>query len=169
MSTLSLSAEPLTREAFAPFGRVIDVDGANSFFINEGTTERFHALAAADVSAEGGAPIVSIFRASARPKTIKITMMERHPLGSQAFFPLSDHPWFVVVSSANKPSPENLKAFRAHGRQGVQYAKNVWHHPLLATENNHDFLIVDRDGPGENLEEVFFENGAHAVLNMAGE
>ena len=93
-----------------------------------------------------GAPILSIFRARARPAPIRIAMMERHPLASQAFFPLSDHPWLVVVSSAEKPAPNNLKAFLAHGRQGVQYAKNAWHHPLLIIEPSQDFLGIVAPG-----------------------
>ncbi len=169
MSVVELIPEDLTKENFAPFGDVLEVDGAERLLINEGTTERFHALAALDVADENGAAILSIFRASVRPAPIRIAMMERHPLGSQAFFPLSDKPWLIVVSSAEKPAPENLKAFVAHGRQGVQYAKNTWHHPLLIIEPKQDFLIADRTGPGDNLEEIWFGDGVFASLRAPEE
>lgn len=164
MSQIELIPEILTRENFAPYGDVLEVEGAERILINEGTTERFHALATLDVADGKGEGILSIFRASARTMPIKIAMMERHPLGSQAFFPLDDKPWLVVVSSASIPAPDNLKAFAAHGRQGVQYAKNTWHHPLLIIEPSQDFLIADRAGPGDNLEEVWFADGAYASL-----
>lgn len=164
MSGVDLVPEKLTKEKFASFGDVLEVAGAKRILINEGTTERFHALSTLDIADEGGAGILSIFRATARPAPIRIAMMERHPLGSQAFFPLSDKPWLVVVSSAAKPAPDNLKAFLARGDQGVQYAKNTWHHPLLIIEPKQDFLIADRVGQGENLEEIWFGEGAYASL-----
>lgn len=166
MSVIDLTAETLTKENFEAFGDVLEVEGAESILINEGTTERFHALAALDVAGGGGAGILSIFRASARPKPIRIAMMERHPLGSQAFFPLNDKPWLIVVSPDAKPAPDNLKAFLARGDQGVQYAKNIWHHPLLIIEPKQDFLIADRAGPGDNLEEIWFGDGVSASLSL---
>ena len=145
-----LFIEPLTREAFAPFGEVIETAGAESFPINEGTTTRFHALATADPGPDGQA-IVSIFRGTRRPDPIAIRMLERHPLGSQAFMPLAAYDWLVVV--ADEPKTEALRCFRAHGEQGVNYARGVWHHPLLVLVPVQDFVVVDRAGPGENLEE----------------
>ena len=166
MSIVDLSPIPLTKENFSEFGDVLEVVGAERILINEGTTERFHALANLDVADQQGAAILSIFRAAARPAPIKIAMVERHPLGSQAFFPLTNHRWLVVVSAGAKPSPDNLKAFWARGDQGVQYAKNIWHHPLLIIEPTQDFLIADRAGPGENLEEAWFGEGAYARLAL---
>ena len=85
-------------------------------------------------------------------------MMERHPIGSQAFYPLQPHDYLIVVSDKmGSPTPGDLHAFRATGIQGVNYRKNIWHHPLLVIVPNHDFLVIDRGGPGENLEEYFFE------------
>jgi len=160
----ALTLAPLTKEAFKPFGDVIEIAGAEKILINEGTTERFNALARLDVSDDGGAPILSIFRARARPFPIALRMMERHPLGSQAFFPLSDAPWLVVVSEAQTPSPKTLRAFLAQGSQGVQYAKNIWHHPLLILQPAQDFLVADRAGPGSNLEECWFPDGETATI-----
>ena len=146
-----LAVEPLTAGEFAPFGTVIQSEGATRLMINEGTTERFHALAAADVAAAGGTPILSIFRGTRRPDPIAIRMMERHPLGSQAFMPLAAHDWLVVVAPTNSddsgPDFDGLRCFRASGAQGVSYHRNVWHHPLLILRPRQDFLIVDRAGP----------------------
>lgn len=163
MNSIELTPAPLTKERFARFGEVIEIAGAERILINEGTTERFHALAKLDIENEGGEPILSVFRATARPAPIKIAMMERHPLGSQAFYPLQKAAWLVVVSAAETPAPENLEAFLARGDQGVQYARNVWHHPLLIIEPAQDFLVADRQGTGENLEEVWFEKATASL------
>jgi ureidoglycolate lyase len=95
-------------------------------------------------------------------------MMERHPIGSQAFYPLQLHDYLIVVADkVGFPNPSDLRAFRATGVQGVSYQKNIWHHPLLVIVPNHDFLVVDRGGPGENLEEHFFEETeGSAVLKV---
>ncbi len=159
-----MSPEPLTKDNFSEFGDVLEINGAECIVINEGTTERFHALSQLDVTDQKGAGILSVFRATARPSPIKIAMMERHPLGSQAFFPLTNNRWLIVVSAAETPSPDNLKAFWARGDQGVQYAKNIWHHPLLIIEPSQDFLVADRVGPGDNLEEIWFKEDAYARL-----
>lgn len=153
---MKLSVEPLTADAFAPFGEVISIATArDSYAINQGTTTRFHDISRVDVAEEGGTPIISIFRGTPRPKPIEIRMMERHPLGSQAFMPLSGQKFLIVVASGtDDPAPEKLRAFLSDGTQGVTYAKNVWHHPLLVLAEDSDFLIVDRSGPGNNLDEV---------------
>jgi ureidoglycolate lyase len=146
-----LPIEPLTERAFAPFGRVLQAHGAHHFPINQGTTTRFHALAVADPGADGRA-VLSIFRGTRRPDPIVIAMLERHPLGSQAFMPLSADAWLVVA--ALRPQADALRCFRASGAQGVQYDPGVWHHPLLVLAPEQDFLVVDRQGPGDNLEEI---------------
>lgn len=161
---IDLRPIPLTAENFAPFGEVIEADHAKSYLINEGTTRRFHALAKADVAAQGGEPILSIFRGTARPLPIEIAMLERHPLGSQAFMPLQCHDWLVVVAEGEKPEAGDCRAFLARGDQGVQYARNVWHHPLLVLQPSQDFLIVDRLGEGDNLEERYFTGGQAKIL-----
>jgi len=149
---LVLRPRRLTREAFRPYGEVIEAEGAPGYPINEGTTYRFHDLATVETG--DGRPLVSIFRAQPRPSPIAIRLMERHPLGSQAFMPLQPRDWLVVVAPPGKPpAPETLEAFRATGSQGVNYAPGVWHHPLLALEPNSDFLVIDRGGEG-NLEEA---------------
>lgn len=148
---------PLTKSAFAPFGEVIERDPATVRLINAGTTERFHALAAAEAAGEGARVIINIFRGQPRGFPCEVAMMERHPFGSQSFSPISGRPFLVVVSEDEGGRPGRPQAFLARGDQGVNYRRNVWHHPLMALGEPSDFLVVDRDGPGNNLEEFFFE------------
>ena len=166
--SLKLKLQKLSRESFAPFGEVIETAGAEHLIINEGTTERFHDLANIDVANENGKPLINIFRGSPRPRPIEIKMMERHPLGSQAFIPLQNKPYLVVVAPvADSVGPEDLQVFMADGNQGVNYQRDLWHHPLLVLEDNHEFLVVDRGGPEDNCTEHWFtqdQGNAHIVL-----
>jgi len=147
-----LVVEPLTRAAFAPFGDVIEATGARRAYpINQGTTQRFHDLAEIDVDTNDGRPLISIFRAQPRTLPFEIRMLERHPLGSQAFVPLDPRlRYLVVVSEAADAMP---RAFLATNGQGVNYRRGCWHHPLLALDQISDFLVIDRGGPGENCDE----------------
>jgi ureidoglycolate lyase len=150
-----LVAEPLTLLGFEPFGQVIEPDNADEIrLINGGTTTRFHDLAAVDVASEGGRPLISIFRGKPFALPVTIAMMERHPLGSQAFVPLHDWPFLVVVAPDTDGRPGLPRAFVARAGQGVNYGRNVWHHPLIALGDMSDFLVVDRGGEGANLEEA---------------
>ena len=154
---LDLDIHQLTRETFRPFGDVITASGAETISINEGTTQRFHNLAKVDVTDEDGATLLNIFRGQPRERPVQIRMMERHPLGSQAFYPLKPHPYLIVTAKTEgPPSLADLHAFRADGTQGINYAKGIWHHPLLVLEPDHDFMVIDRGGPGNNLEEYWF-------------
>lgn len=149
-----LKLETLTPADFAPFGVVLDKDIAEKRMINEGTTERFHALAMADTETEGGRTILSLFRGQPRAFPYKITMMERHPLGSQAFFPVTNRTWIAVVAPDDDGRPGEPRAFRVPGSIGLQYARNIWHHPLIAVGEPSQFLVMDREGEGNNLEEI---------------
>ncbi len=160
---MRLAVEPLTKAAFAPFGEVLERDGAELRVINGGTTDRLHALARVDAADEGGWPVVSIFRGRRRPFPLRVAMMERHPLGSQAFVPLRPLPWLVVVAQGASGGPRGFRAFSARGDQGVSYRRGTWHHPLLILHPEQDFLVVDRDGPGGNLEEVALGDAAFDI------
>ncbi|MBK1698156.1 ureidoglycolate lyase [Rhodovibrio salinarum] len=160
---ITLRPEPLTAEGFAPFGTVIQRDGAENYLINDGTTRRFNALSHVDPGPEGEV-IVSIFHGARRPSPIAIRMLERHPLGDQAFFPLGGGDWLVVVAPGEQPTPANCRCFRAGPDQGVRYARGVWHHPLLVLDATQDFLVLDRHGPGTNLEERIFEPDTETVI-----
>ena len=148
-----LVIEPLTRAAFAPFGDVIELAGAKQIPINLGTTIRYHDLARVDVADEGGRTLVNLFRGQPRTLPFEVKMLERHPLGSQAFVPLNDKPYLVVVAPAGELDSGTIRAFVTSGWQGVNYAKGVWHHPLIALGEVSDFVVVDRGGDGLNLNE----------------
>ncbi len=152
-----LRPAPLTQDAFAPFGEVIEVTG-EAIEINQGTTERYHDLARVDVSAEGGHPLINIFRGAATPLPFEVRMLERHPLGSQAFLPMEQVRFLVVVAPpGDTVAPDQVQAFIAEPGQGVNYARGTWHHPLLALGQTTDFVVVDRGGPGDNVDEVHFD------------
>ena len=161
--TTFLTPEPLTRSAFASFGDVVEMEGALHFGINQGYAERYNDLAEVGVASEGGAVNISIVVAQPRPKPIPIAIMERHPLGTQIFFPLQDRPWLVLVCG-DPADDASYRAFRASGRQGVNYARNVWHHPLLVDDPDSRFLVVDRKGCGTNLEEAAVAQSRGLVL-----
>ena len=163
---IRLQVEPLTREAFARFGDVIEAsDAAHHFTINGGNTERYHDLAQVEPG-PNGRTIVSIFRGQPRALPFSVGMMERHPLGSQAFVPLSGAPYLVVVAEAgDAPGVEDLRVFLARGDQGVNYARGVWHHPLLALDGVSDFLVIDRAGEGPNCDEVRLEEAGVIELD----
>jgi ureidoglycolate lyase len=160
----ALMIEPLSAAAFKPFGDVIEMDGTLPATINQGFAQRFDDLAFVDIAAEGGRVNVSLFLGQPRPKPIAIKLMERHPLGSQAFIPMQDRPWLVLVCGDVR-EPLSYRAFVATGRQGVNYARNVWHHPLLVRDPDSRFLIIDRKGPGNNLEEEWLPDDITFKLN----
>jgi ureidoglycolate lyase len=160
---LTLPIAPLTKAAFAPFGEVIETKNAKPKLINDGFAQRFDGLAQIDVAAEGGVVNISLFSGSLRPSPIRIQVMERHPLGSQLFMPLNEKPWLVVVC-IDPRLPASYRAFSASGEQGVNYARNTWHHPLLVLTDASPFLVVDRNGPGGNLEEVRLAEADWLVL-----
>ncbi|HYG30203.1 MAG TPA: ureidoglycolate lyase [Allosphingosinicella sp.] len=148
-----MTPEPLTADAFAPFGSVIEAsDEAVKLDINQGHAVRYDALAEVDVADGGGVPVVSLFRARPLVEPV-LRVFERHPLGSQTFVPLSGRPYLVAVAPAGPLDAALIRLFRAEGHQGVHYRKAVWHHFLLVLEES-DFLVVDRAGPGENCDEV---------------
>lgn len=152
----TITIAPLTKDAFAPFGDVVEIADRPALSINQGFADRFNGLAKIDVADAGGAAQVSIFRARQRPMPISIQLMERHPLGSQLFYPLQNENWLVLVCSDPR-ARDTYHAFLANGRQGVNYARNTWHHPLLVLSGNAHFMIIDRAGPGDNLAECWLD------------
>ena len=176
--TATLAPRPLTRADFAPFGDVIQAEGAGAK-INDGTCVRFNDLARVETDPSGAAGL-SVFRAAPRRLPLRIEMLERHPLGSQAFVPLDRREFIVVVASpesesdsdsesgpgagAARPDLRSLCAFRAAPGQGVNFHRGAWHHPLIALEAASDFLVADRVGPGENCEVFSFPAGAEFLV-----
>lgn len=151
--TRTLTPIALTSTNFAPFGDVVEATGAAKS-INYGQTERYHDLAAIDVSADNGQTLVNIFRSTPLPLPIKIEIMERHPLSSQMFMPLSDNSYLVVVAPKGNFDESKVEVFLASPNQGVNYHAGTWHHYSLALNAVSDFLVVDRGGEGDNCDEV---------------
>lgn len=152
-----MSIRPLTADAFAPFGDVLEIRGDPSFQINRGMCDRYHDLADLEFAGEGAEPNISLALSRPFSLPLELGMVERHPLGSQAFFPLNDQPFLVIVAPDEEGSPGKPLAFLTNGRQGVNYHRNVWHGILTPLDRQQSFLIVDRKGAGDNLQEYFFE------------
>ncbi len=153
---IPIIARPLTREAFAPFGQVIETEGAHHYPINGGMTERYHDLATAEVAGPDARVILSIFRGKPYDFPLRLSMVERHPLGSQAFMPLGGRPFLVAVCDDEGGKPGTPQAFVAAPGQGVNYPRSLWHAVLTPIGEPQDFLVVDRTGSGSNLEEFHF-------------
>ena len=149
--------EPLTATAFAPFGQVIETAGAHHYPINAGMTKRYHDLARVELGGVHPRPLISIFRGQPYAIPLVLKLVERHPLGSQAFYPLSCNPWLVITAEDDAGKPVRLRAFQPAPGQGVNIAMNTWHGVLTPLEAESDFLVVDRGGEGNNLQEHHFE------------
>ncbi|NVK34277.1 MAG: ureidoglycolate lyase [Rhodobacteraceae bacterium] len=145
----------LTSEAFAPFGDVLEAVGDPTMLINEGMCGRHHDLAKLEFDGEARAGI-SLFLAQKRTLPCELTMVERHPLGSQAFLPMTHEPFLVVVCPDDNGKPGRPIAFVTEPGQGINIHKNVWHGVLSPLSDPGLFAVIDRIGEGNNLEEVWF-------------
>ncbi|UWR26089.1 ureidoglycolate lyase [Sulfitobacter sp. S223] len=144
--------EPLTKEAFAPFGDILDAKGQPDKMINAGMCGRFHDRA--DLTfAEGGRAGISIFNAKPRTLPYTLDLLERHPLGSQAFLPMTEHPFLVVVAPDEGDRPGVPRAFMTAPHQGINFHAGTWHGVLTPLHAPGLFAVVDRIGEGENLDE----------------
>jgi ureidoglycolate lyase len=156
--TRIITARPLTRGSYAPFGEVIDFDTDSHYSINGGRCERYHALAKPEATGPNGHVLINLFRGTPYDFPLKLTMVERHPFGSQAFIPLSPRP-FVVVACPNGPDgPGEPAAFLTAPGQGVNYPRGLWHGVLTPIGEAQDFVVVDRGGDGSNVEEFHFSH-----------
>lgn len=151
---LELQAQPLSAEAFADFGDVIERDDSKSFPINAGRTQRHHDLAAVETLGEEARVLVSMFVSQPISLPLELTFLERHPLGSQAFMPLHEERFVVVVAPRGDTiDPGDVRAFVTNGRQGVNYRAGTWHAIQSVLDREGEFLVVDRGGAGNNCEE----------------
>ncbi|QBF33730.1 ureidoglycolate lyase [Thalassococcus sp. S3] len=142
--------QPLTAEAFAPFGDVLDVTGTPDKMINAGLCGRYHDRAHLDFGVEGRAGI-SLFDAEPRRLPYDLDLLERHPEGSQAFLPMMEHPFLVCVAEAADARP---LAFLTATGQGINFHRGTWHGVLTPLAAPGRFAVIDRIGPGANLEEA---------------
>ncbi|WP_108485369.1 ureidoglycolate lyase [Oceaniglobus ichthyenteri] len=150
-----LHPTPLTAAAFAAFGDVLEVSGAPDKIINQGLCGRFHDRATIDVG--DGRTGISLFQAEPRTFPITLDMMERHPDGSQAFLPMSFHPFLVVVAPDDAGRPGAPQVFITTPGQGVNFHRNIWHGVLTPLHAPGLFAVVDRIGEGPNLQEHWFD------------
>ncbi|MBM1632623.1 ureidoglycolate lyase [Sulfitobacter mediterraneus] len=154
--TREITAEPLTAEAFAPFGDVLELRETPDKMINAGLCGRHHDLAALDFGPEGRAGI-SLFDAQPRSFPYELTLLERHPEGSQAFVPLTEHPFLVIVAPDQKGKPGTPRAFLTTPHQGINFHRGTWHGVLTPLHAPGLFAVVDRIGATPNLEEIFLD------------
>lgn len=169
---ISLTPASLTREAFAPFGDVIEKRGARHFPMNSGMLERYYDLAGIQVGAEsGGRPVMSIascLKISELP--MQISLLERHPHGSQAIYPLFSETMLVVVAPPGEQIAINqIRAFYSNGQQGINFHAGVWHLPIIALEDQQEFMLIDRGGPNHNCDEFHFGDTQEIYLLPASD
>ena len=141
----------ISRSNFSSYGDLISTDDINPMNINEGYAKRFDNLANLDTSKDSGKTIVSIFSALKRTFPMKIHMMEKHPLSTQAFIPMKETTFLAFVApSGESPEIDKIQSFIIPPKMGINYKPGIWHFPLISTENIN-FLVIDRKGSGDNL------------------
>ena len=141
----------ITRENFAAYGDLISSNSIKPIDINAGYAKRFNDLAKINTSKDNGETIVSIFSALKRSFPMKIDMMEKHPLGSQAFVPMKETIFLSFVAPpGDVPEINKIQSFIIPPKMGINYKPGIWHFPLISTEDTN-FLVIDRKGNGENL------------------
>ena len=152
-TTWIIRAEPLTREAFLPFGDVLETDGIRPELINSGNTQKYAGLTEISI-ADNHPGQLSIYLSRAIELPFRIQVMESHPLASQAFYPLHQRPFPVVVAASESvPGPADIRVFLSNGRQGVNLHPGVWHHYQLTLEQDSEYIVIDRAGSGDNYRE----------------
>lgn len=154
--TRDIRCQPLTRQAFAPFGDVLDCAGDPDRLINAGLCGRYHDRAKLDFGADGRAGI-SLFDAEARSLPYVLDLMERHPEGSQAFIPMTENPFLVIVAPDAGGRPGQPLAFLTQPHQGINFHKGTWHGVLTPLASPGLFAVVDRIGNSANLQEVLLD------------
>lgn len=155
MKNQILSVSRLDEAAFEPFGDILQTQSEPTVMINQGCCARYDDLAKLDF-ADGKAGI-SIFKATPYESPLTLAMLERHPKGSQAFIPLSETPFLIIVAEDDNGTPAVPTVFLSNGSQGVNYHRNTWHGVLTPIKGNGLFAVVDRIGAGNNLEEFWLE------------
>ncbi|MAM60800.1 ureidoglycolate lyase [Maritimibacter sp. UBA3975] len=151
----TIAARPLTREAFAPFGDVLDTKGAPDKIINAGKCGRYHDRATLDFT--DGRAGVSLFNAEPRALPYALALVERHPDGSQCFVPMSMTSFLVIAAPDTGGAPGTPEAFLTAPGQAINFHRGTWHGVLTPLEAPGLFAVIDRIGPGANLEEHLFE------------
>tara|TARA_B100001029_G_C14857879_1_gene337426 strand:- start:96 stop:590 length:495 start_codon:yes stop_codon:yes gene_type:complete len=148
---IKIKPKRVNKSNFRKFGQIIDTSKKKFFRINDGYAKRYDNLGKINTSTKKGKTIVSIFSAKKRSFPMKVDMMEKHPLGSQAFVPMKETSFLVFVApKANKPDLKKIESFRIPKQTGVNLNPGIWHFPLISTKDMN-FLVIDRKGKGNNL------------------
>ena len=151
MTNIIIKPKLISKENFKKFGDMITTSGIKPLEINDGYAKRFDGIANLNTKKDNGESTISIFSALKRSFPMKVDMMEKHPLGSQAFIPMKKTIFLAFVApEGDKPDLNEVEAFIVPKGVGVNYNAGIWHFPLIATEDM-DFLVVDRKGQGNNL------------------
>ena len=148
---IKIKSKKINKKNFKKFGQIIDTNKKKFFKINDGFAKRFDNLGKINTSSNKGKTIVSIFSAKKRLFPMKIHMMEKHPLGSQAFVPMKETSFLVFVApKGSKPNLKKVESFRIPKQTGINLNPGIWHFPLISTKDMN-FLVIDRKGKGNNL------------------
>ena len=151
MKNLVVKPKPITKENFKKFGDMITTADIKPIEINNGYAKRYDGIANLNTKKDNGESTISIFSALRRSFPMKIDMMEKHPLGSQAFIPMIDTSFLIFVApQGEKPNINKIESFVVPKQTGINYKPGVWHFPLISLKNMN-FLVIDRKGKGENL------------------
>ena len=150
---IAIAPIPLSQKKFGLFGDVLETRNNDHLLINDGMCKRYDCLSEITTDDGVGKPSISIFRGKCYELPLKLKLLERHPLGSQAFMPLHSNPFLVIVAKDAGDKPLTPKIFVTNGQQGINIKKNTWHGVLTPIISECDFLVIDRVGPGPNLEE----------------
>ena len=148
---IKIKPKKINKKKFRKFGQIIDTSKKKYFKINNGYAKRYDNLGKIDTSTKKGKTIVSIFSAKRRMFPMKIDMMEKHPLGSQAFIPMKETSFLIFVApKGNRPNLKKIESFRIPKQTGINLNPGIWHFPLIS-KKNINFLVIDRNGKGKNL------------------
>ena len=155
---ITIKPKKITRKNFQKFGDLISIKKKKSININDGYAKRFDNLCRINTSSKKGKTIMSIFSAKKRKFPMNIKMMEKHPLGSQAFVPMNETTFLVFVAPKGKrPNTKKIESFIVPKQTGINYKPGIWHFPLISSKNMN-FLVIDRKGIGNNLVIHNFKN-----------
>ena len=159
---MDIYARPLTRDAFAPFGDVLEITDTPDKLINGGRCQRFHNQATPDcLDHETG---ISLFNSKACSLPYEVTLLERHPLGSQAFIPMTPAGFLIIVAEDRSGIPATPCAFLSAPYQSINFHRNIWHGTLMPLATPGIFAVIDYIGTQPNLEEHIFDTPYRIIV-----
>ena len=164
----TLKVEVLTREAFEPFGDVLETRNT-PVVINQGRCQKYSDLTSVNTD-DHGYTTIHIYKTAPISSSYQLDLLERHPLGSQTFMPLAGQRFLIVVASGSSdsttPDLSSIRCFLTNGKQGITYHPGVWHHPLLSVDDGEEYLVIDRKGPGDNCDEVLMSAAQQYIVEV---